>query len=105
MKPKQIVKRKTGEFLTIEEDKKLCHSLRIQVGASFEEYESVSGYCTPLLAERYLLNSVYDAYEGYTFAYIGTEYKTLEGYKIIAIALKKLPQDFESRFQDYVVLG
>lgn len=105
MKPKQIVKRKTGEFLSFEEAKALCNTLRIQVGSSFEEYESVTGYCTPLLAERHLLNSVYDAYEGYTFAYVGTVSKGSEGYKIVAIVLQKLPQDFESRFKDYVVIG
>lgn len=105
LKPKQIVKRKTGEFLNLKEAKSLCNKLRIQVGASFEEYESERGFCTPLLTERYLLNSVYDSYEGYTFAYVGTVDKGLAGYKIVAIVLPKLPQDFESRFKDYVVIG
>lgn len=105
MKPKKIVKKSNGKSLTAEEARDLCRKLRVQVGTLSVEYKSVYGYPTAALAKSSILQSVYNAYPGYTFAHIGTVNDGDEGFKIFAIAIYKLPQDFSSRCQEYTVIG
>lgn len=102
---KKIIKRKTGRTLTQEEALELCRMLRWEIGATFVEHKAVSGYATFELAEKANLREICETYENYIFAYIGTVYDTFEGYKVYVIAIKKLPNDFEQRYPEYVIIG
>ena len=102
---KSIINRRTGNKLTIEEAIALCGKVKAQTGSPWIDHTSVYGYATPELAEKANLRAVCEAHEGYTFAFIGTDNKGLEGYKVRAIGIHKLPSDFEKRFPDFVVIG
>ena len=102
---KKIINRKDGKELTISEAKALCCNLKAMTGAFYTEHKSVHGYPTPELAKKANLCPVIEAYEGYTFAFIGTVYDSFEGYKVFVVAIKNLPSDFEKLYPDYVVIG
>ena len=102
---KKIINRKTGKLLTIEEAKALCHKLSREIGITYADHKTVSGYPTPELAEKANLRAVCETYEGYIFAYTGTVYDTFEGHKVYVLAIKNLPSDFEQRYPDFVVIG
>lgn len=101
---KKIINRKTGNPLTIEEARTLQRAL-INLGVTCVEHRSVYGYPTPEMAEKANLRAVLETYEGYTFAYTGTENLSLKGYKVLVIGIKDLPSTFEKTFPNLVVIG
>ena len=103
---KRIIKRTTGETLSLEEARSICYQTKTRLGATYVEDKSVCGYPTAELSKRANLRAVCETYEGYTFAYTGTVYDVFEGYKVVVLAIKDLPvRDFEQQFPKYVVLG
>lgn len=105
MKCKKIISRRTGSILNKEDAIRLCYKLRQNYGIEFIEHKSVYGYPTPDMAEKANLQAVMETYEGYTFAFAGTEYGGFEGYKVYVVAIKQLPLNFETLCPDYVVIG
>lgn len=105
MKTKKIMNRRTGEFLTADEALTLCARVQRQTGAVYVESVSSYGYPTPEMSEKATLSKILEAYEGYSFAFIGTVNRTFEGYKVRVIGIKDLPAEFEQLFPDYVVIG
>ena len=101
---KKIYNRKTGNPLSIEEARNLCALLK-RLGVTCVEHRSVYGYPTPAIAEKANLRAVLETYEGYTFAYAGTEYVSFEGYKVLVIGIKDLPPFFEQHFPNRIVVG
>lgn len=102
---KRIINRKTGEFLTKEEALCLCSRLKWETGAVYVEHKSVFGYATEELAKKANLRAVCETYQGYTFAFADAVRFSFEGYKVYVLAIQKLPDDFEKRYPDYVVIG
>lgn len=100
---KRIIKRRNGEALRLDEARQLARQLKGTV--STVEHRAVCGYPTAELAKKANLTPILETYTGYTFAYVGTEYLLFEGYKAIVIAFKDLPQDFEIKFHNFVILG
>ena len=101
---KHLINRKTGKKLTEEEAKALSVELKRRTGVFFDTHTCNYGYPTPEMAINATQNSVIDTYSGYTFLFLGTVHKPLEGYKVRAI-VAKIPANFESLFPDYVVIG
>lgn len=99
-----IINRRTGAYLSIEEARALCAQLK-RAGVTCIEHRSVYGYPTPQLAEKANLRAVMEAHEGYTFAYAGAENMGFEGYKVLVIGIQKLPNNFESNYPNFVVIG
>lgn len=103
---KQIIIRRTGKFLTVEEARAFSQKVKNTFPlVQYTDHRSVYGYATEELAKRANLNAVLEAHEGYTFSFVGTENIPLEGYKVCVIGFKDLPADFEKKFPDYVVIG
>ena len=96
---KKLINRRTGKELTIDEARALARKIEAV------EHRAVFGYPTEELAKKATLNSILETYADYIFAYIGTESLPFEGYMALIIACKKLPDDFEKRFPNYVVIG
>jgi len=101
---KRIINRLTGDYLSIEEARNLCALLK-RLGVTCVEHRSVYGYPTSAIAEKANLRAVCETYQGYTFAYAGTEHIPLEGYKVLVMAIKELPPAFEKHFPNRVVVG
>lgn len=102
---KKIINRKTGKDLTVEEAIALCTNVRLLTNSTWIDHTSVYGYPTAELAKKANLTAIVEAHEGYTFAFLDAEHKPLEGYKVRAIAIQKLPSDFEKSFPNFVVIG
>lgn len=101
----KIMNRKSGKFLTKEEASSLCSRLKRETGTIYEEHKSVFGYATKELAVGATLRPACENFEGYTFAFADAVFFPFEGYKVYVLAIKKLPEDFEKRYSDYVVIG
>jgi len=101
---KRIVHRKTGLNLSLHEARTLAAQLK-KMGVTCVEHRSVYGYTREELAEKANCNAVLETYEGYTFAFVGTENYSFEGFKFVAIAIKDLPSTFEESFPNFFVLG
>ena len=103
---KKIVKRKTGDTLTIEEAISLCNKIKAKTGTSWTDETSVYGYSSAELAKRANLRAMIEEREkNYIFAFIDAVKVGFEGYKVRCIASKIKPADLEALFPDYVVLG
>ena len=103
---KKIVKRFDGGGLTVEEALALCQKVETKTGASYIEETAVYGYPTADMAIKATFAGFCETYSNnHIFAFAGTIKKPFEGYKVHVIAIKMNPSDFETYFQDYVVLG
>ena len=102
---KQIVNRKTGKKLTVEEAQTLCQKLKVITGTTYLEHTSVTEYSTAEMAEKANMVSIFEAY-GYSFAFTGSINNHPEGYRAHVIAIKDLPvAEFEKLFPEYIVIG
>ena len=100
---KRILKRRNGMLLTLDEARQLARQLKGTVPTV--EHRAVMGYPHPETAEKANLTAVLETYSNYIIAYAGSEYVAFEGYKAVVIAFKSLPQGFETKFHNFVVLG
>ena len=101
---KKIMNR-SGKFLTKEEALILCSRLKRELGIKYVEHKSVFGYATKELAVGATLRSACESLEGHTFAFADAVSFPWEGYKVYILAIPKLPDDFERRYPDYVVIS
>ena len=100
---KIILKRRNGMLLTLDEARQLARQLKGTVPTV--EHRAVMGYPRPETAEKANLTAILETYSKYVIAYAGSEYVTFEGYKAVVIAFKSLPQGFETKFHNFVIMG
>lgn len=91
----------SGVPFNIEEARALSAKLQHEGVKGVVEHRSVCGYSTPQLAEKANKNAILDTYKDYTTLFIGTEYCTFEGYKVVFIGVKELPEYFFEKYSNY----
>lgn len=89
--------------LSLGEARKLADELKRSGVRGVVEHRSVYGYPTAELAERATKNAVLEEHRDYTLLFIGTEYISFEGYKVVFIGLKELPSDFCQKYPNFCV--
>lgn len=102
---KKIVKRSTGENLTVEEAHALCEQIHSRTGGLYYEHTSVYSYPTSEMATTATFAGAYEIFnKNWIFAFARTINKPFEDYRVHVAVSKIHPEDFEALFQDYVVL-